>query len=107
MEMAISAIEVQKKWKPLTGDYYIEHSEIKLINEVPSDAHGIWLPTLEQLFDMLPEEVESPMIQVSVEVDSGIYKGKKYDDYKELLLDFLMRRVHKKTWLKDEWKQIK
>lgn len=130
IEMCERAEEMQVKWKPKIGDT-IKHRLTKstqLITlydiETYSDDFYIeekytWLPTQEQLFDMLLKWCQTDKILHHLLVGESInlyilkelyYYANSFDgmifvsDIKALILSYIYKRKYNKIWNLKDWK---
>ena len=106
IEMCEQAEEIQKWWFPNIGDsYYIKsEKETKLItlisekiwlSERSRGCNFIYLPTLEQLFEM----VGNYKAQISrIFLSIMIIKKYKFESIQELVLNAVMEIKYNKAW---------
>ena len=118
IKMCKKAEEIQKVWKPALGHWVhlksvVSNYKTSLItNEYPPIRYyrnqSIWLPTQEQLQEMVLEDFSS-FTKVGAFYDFLNYYIKKPEceriefSMNELWLAFVMKKKYQKIWLKEDW----
>ncbi len=131
LKMCKQAEEIQKVWKPKVGDWQFwcnnktlcaNISIITSLQKKYSEAtHRVWLPTLEQLFEMAHKvrdkeayhkskeyEIIADFIEWMLNSDIDKYKDFKLDfnDTKSCLLIYIMEEFYHKIWTGEKWEAI-
>ena len=103
------AEEIQKEWEQTVGDIFIYQKDIKsgcyfYITEHRKYINAIWLPTQEQLQEILPCRDYIDFCKFSVFCSGElICWNKGYKIYNELWLAFVMYEKYDKIWTGEKW----
>jgi len=107
IRMCEQAEEIQKEWLPVIGDLCIHDHNIRWLIRFKKDIDRIdknidkWLPTQEQLWDMLEgtvlEKLDNFMANLTVTV---------YETVQEHLLNHVMEHNYGKMWLNKKWEAM-
>ena len=105
--------ELQKEWKPRIGDAcYSQKNDYGILLGSHPTKDEIWLPTLEQLVEMMPKDLGYTLrhfgitheyeIDVVGDAEHGLYDG---EDIKVIMLQALIWSCWGKEWdeAKGEW----
>ena len=110
IKMCEMAEEIQNSWKPEIhdwctdpdGDYSILYSIGDAMRKNPTRWNK-WLPTLEQLFEMVGDyrkQIDRPFLSLMV------MKKCKYKSMQELILCTAMEIKYNKYWNGEKWEAI-
>ena len=116
--MCEQAEEIHKEWKPKNYDLCINKEKQKIYGDgyavlyFFNDAEGstdydynkkekyFWLPTLEQLFDMVGDyKAQISRVFLSIMV----MKKYKFESTQELVINAVMEIKYKKYWNDEKW----
>ena len=147
IKMCEQAEEIQKEWRPKIGDYYYEKGHHKIFDKKPYHYKAIldkeksylfhkkhndnifnykrfWLPTLEQLFEMIDWDKAinnsktiinntwkrecregCKLVLLSEFYRDGI--SNRFGTIKEILFAFVMYEKYHKIWTGEKWEKEK
>ena len=126
IKMCEKAEEMQKGWKPEEYDIFtydgtslFRYPLVKRTKEWMAKHAPIWLPTLEQLFDIWsylcntnnkahPEYLAGDHLPTHFieEIYSYIKNERNWFD-KEMCLEIIMRDFYNKIWTDEKWEAVK
>ena len=115
--------EIQKEWAQTVADIFIYKHDIEngcyfYITEHKKYVNAIWLPTLEQLFEIAHRaynknahykskeyEIIADFVEWMLNSDIDKYKdfNLDFDDTKSCLLIYIMEEFYHKIWTGEKW----
>ena len=106
--MCKAATEIQEAWEPKRWDIYSPtldpYTEIVNANPIKHKANKIWIPTIEQLIEMVKvEDIIKGMYMWENEIDYEYYEILDSAGFKVTLLAFVMHTLYNKSWNGKEW----
>jgi len=115
IKMCEQAKEIQQAWKPKIGDYFLEllTKSINIYTDgfaflpqhnVPLSILYIWLPTQEQLQEMISGDFKTVLL-IDDFYNFAIENLLPFDSMNELWLAFVMKEKWNKTWDGKKWKE--
>lgn len=129
IKMCKKAKEIQKLWKPITGDLYVDNRQTKKEAEItPSgiflrhvidgqEEWFIWLPRQDQLQEMIDDPIEFAIDKfyslqeygnafhdyIDNQTDSKYWKSMQ--SMEQLWLAFVMKEKYNKVWDGKDWEK--
>ena len=118
IEMCRKATEIQAKWEPKAGDWFVFLSSVLVCTSSGSQGlitdqnHVVyeenerdWLPHQDQLQDMLKDNMGlQPEFLAKYLYEFAVQKeAKLYDSMEQLWLAFVMHELYQKKWEGKEW----
>ena len=117
--------DLQEEWEQTVGDIYIYERDIEsgcyfYITEHKKHMNAIWLPTLEQLFEMVDWDNYkiakckkeyfcwcADLTKVFNAELGDHYLLFEFESIQEVILSIVMKEKYHKVWTGEKWEEVK